>query len=91
VVDSTTKFRLDTLEARIKTLGDRLHDVANMAHENKLRLDGDMTSGNDRETRLRKVEIYIEQQKGKAMQNKAIMGIIAILAGIGGELIGRLI
>lgn len=61
MADTKTTFRLDQCEARLKTLGDRLHDIANLAHENKLRLDGDMTAGNDREKRLRAVEIYIEQ------------------------------
>ena len=88
VSDQTTKFRLDQIEARLKTLGDRLHDVANMAHENKLRLDSDVQSGIDRESRLRAVEIFIEQLKGREMQNRIIMGGIALIVSvIGGGLV----
>lgn len=91
MADTTTKFRLDQVEGRLKTLGDRQHDIANLAHENKLRLDTDVQSGIDRENRLRIVEVFIEQQKGKAMQNKAILGIIGLLAGLAGELLGKLL
>lgn len=91
MTDTKTTFRLDQAEARLKTLGDRLHDIANMAHENKLRLDADVQAGIDRESRLRAIEIYIEQQKGRAMQNKAILAVLGLLAGFIGHLLGKLL
>lgn len=89
MADQTTKFRLDQAEARLKTLGDRLHDIATLAHECKLRLDEDVKNGADRESRLRKAEIYIEQQQGKSLLAKAIIGVLGLVAGIAGELIAR--
>lgn len=84
MADTKTSFRLDQLEGRLKTLGDRLHDVQNESHENKLRLDGNMDAGEDRETRLRAVETFIEQLKGREMQNRLIMGGIALIVSMVG-------
>lgn len=86
--DNKTTFRLDQMEARQKTLGDRLHDVANLAQENKLRTEADVQAGIDREARLRAVEVFIEQLKGKEIQNRLIMGGIALIVSIlGGGLV----
>lgn len=87
--DKTTAFRLDQIEARLKTLGDRTHDIATEAHECKLRLDDDVKHGTDREERLRKVEMYIEHQQGMSMLAKALMGLLGLVAGAVGELIMR--
>lgn len=85
--DKTTSFRLEQIEARLVTLGNRLHDVATVAHECKLKIEDDKKHGEDRETRLRLVETYIEQQQGKEMQNRVIMGVIAALVSICGGVI----
>lgn len=83
MADTKTAFRLDQIEGRLKTLGDRLHDVANLAHECKLRLDAA-----DLDKRLRSIEAWISEQKGKEMQNRVIMGGIALLVSIiGGGLV----
>ena len=87
VKDSKTEFRLETIEARLVTLGNRLHDVATVAHECKLTIEDDKKHGDDRETRLRLVETYIEQQQGKEMQNRIIMGVIAALVSVCGGVI----
>ena len=87
--DQTTKFRLEQIEARLVTLGNRLHDVATSAHESKLRLDEDVQRGADREKRLRNVEIYIEHQQGMSIMAKAIMALLGLIAGGLGELIMR--
>lgn len=84
MADQTTKFRLDQIEGRLKTLGDRSHDLGNMALDSKTRLDNDVQAGHDRENRLRAVEAFIDQQKGKEMQNRLIMGAIAAIVSIVG-------
>lgn len=77
VADNKTSFRLDQIEARLKTLGDRTHDIANLAHECKLRLDA-----TDLDTRLRNIEAWVNEQKGKEMQNRLIIGAIAAIVSM---------
>ena len=86
MADTKTSFRLDQIEARLKTLGDRLHDVANLSHECKLRLDAA-----DLDKRLRSIEAWINEQKGKEMQNRLIMGAIAAVISIIGAGIVELV
>lgn len=89
MADQATKLRFEKLEKEQDLHRNRIHDALNLAQECKFRLDEDVKNGEDRESRLRIVEIYVEQQKGKAMQNKAILGIIGLLAGLAGELLGK--
>lgn len=87
--DKTTSFRLDQMESRQKVLGDRIHDIATVAHECRLRLDEDVQRGADREARLRKVEVFIEQQQGMSILAKAIMAFLGLCGGALGEFIVR--
>lgn len=79
MADSKTNFRLEQTEGRLKTLGERLHDIATLAQECKLRLDA-----MDLDTRLRAIEAWINEQRGKEMQNRLIMGAIAAFVSIVG-------
>lgn len=83
VADTKTTFRLDQIEGRLTTLSNRTHDIATLSQECKLRLDAA-----DLDKRLRNIEAWISEQKGKDMQNRIIMGGIALLVSIiGGGLV----
>lgn len=79
MANDKTSFRLDQIEGRLATLSNRTHDIATLAQECKLRLDA-----MDLDKRLREIEAWINEQKGKEMQNRLIMGAIAAIISVVG-------